>query len=78
MEAPIGKSVYNFIDLVGTSNESWEDAVQSAINTANRKLTNVRIAEVTRMDTRLREGGVMEYRARVTLSFKHEVEPETL
>ena len=30
------------------------------------------------MDTRLREGGIMEYRVRVTLSFKHEVELETL
>lgn len=78
MEAPIGKSVYNFIELVGTSNESWEDAVQSVIETANRKLTNMRIAEVERMDTRHGEGGNMEYRARVILSFKHEVEPETL
>ena len=78
MEAPIGKSVYNFIELVGTSNESWEDAVQSAIKTANQNLTNMRIAEVSRMDSRLVEGGIMEYRARVILSFKHEVEPETL
>jgi len=78
MEAPIGKSVYNFIELVGTSNESWEDAIQSAIKTANRKLTNMRIAEVSRMDARLADGGIMEYRARVILSFKHEVEPETL
>ena len=78
MEAPIGKSVYNFIELVGTSNESWEDAVQSVIETANRKLTNMRIAEVERIDSRLVEGGIMEYRAKVTLSFKHEVEPETL
>ncbi|MGB3920948.1 dodecin family protein [Methanothrix sp.] len=78
MKALIGKSVYNFIELVGTSNESWEDAVQSVVRTANRKLTNMRIAEVTRMDSRLAEGGMMEYRARVTLSFKHEVEPETL
>jgi len=78
MEAPIGKSVYNFIELVGTSNESWEEAVQSVIETANRKLTNMRIAEVERMDSRLVEGGIMEYRVRVTLSFKHEVEPETL
>ena len=78
MEDPIGKSVYNFIDLVGTSTESWEDAVQSAINTANRNLSNMRVAQVSRMDTRLREGGIMEYRVRVTLSFKHEVEPETL
>jgi len=78
MEASIGKSVYNFIELVGTSNESWEDAVQSVIKTASRKLTNMRIAEVSRMDTRLAEGGIMEYRARVVLSFKHELEPETL
>ncbi len=78
MEAPIGKSVYNLIEIVGTSNESWEDAVQSAIKTANQKLTNMRIAEVERMDTRLTEGEKIEYRARVILSFKHEVEPETL
>jgi flavin-binding protein dodecin len=38
----------------------------------------MRIAEVVEMDTRLLDGGIVEYRARVRLSFKHEVEPETL
>jgi len=38
----------------------------------------MRIAEIVRLDTRLADGNVMEFRAKVKLSFKHEVEPETL
>ena len=78
MEIPIGNSVYEAIELVGTSTKSWEDAVKTAMETADKKLTNMRIAEVVKLDTSLADGGVMEYRARVRLSFKHEIEPETL
>ena len=78
MEEAIGKSVYNFIDLVGTSTLGWEDAVGNAVKTAGQNLTNMRIVEVARMDIRLSDEGIMEYRARVRPSFKHEVEPETL
>jgi len=78
MEEAIGNSVYNFIDLVGTSTEGWEDAVDNAVKTSGRNLTNMRIVEVARMDIRLSDGGIVEYRARVRLSFKNEVEPETL
>jgi len=78
MESPIGNSVYEAIEIVGTSTKSWEEAVKTAIETADKKLTNMRIAEVVLLDTSLADGGVMEYRARVRLSFKHEVEPETL
>jgi flavin-binding protein dodecin len=76
MERPIGNSVYEAIELVGTSTKSWEDAVKTAMETADKKLTNMRIAEVVKLDTNLADGGVMEYRVR--LSFKHEIEPETL
>jgi dodecin len=78
MDSAIGSSVYNFIELVGTSSESWEEAVKNAIASADKRLTNMRIAEVVEMDTRLVEGKVVQFRARVRLSFKHEVEPETL
>ena len=78
MESPIGNSVYEAIEIVGTSTKSWEDAVKTAMETADKKLTNMRIAEVVKLDTSLADGGVMEYRARVRLSFKHEIEPETL
>lgn len=78
MDSAIGSSVYNFIELVGTSSKGWEEAVSNAISTADRELTNMRIAEVVEMDTKLVEGKIVLFRAKVRLSFKHEVEPETL
>jgi dodecin len=78
MESSIGNSVYNFIDLVGTSTVSWEEAVSNAVACAGEKLTNMRIVEVVDMDTTLVEGRIVQFRARIRLSFKHEVEPETL
>jgi flavin-binding protein dodecin len=78
MDNAIGSSVYNFIELVGTSTKGWEEAVSNAIDTADRKLTNMRIAKVVEMDTKIVEGRILQFRAKVRLSFKHEVEPETL
>lgn len=78
MEEAIGNSVYNFIELVGTSSKGWEEAVSNAIDRADGKLTNMRIAEVVEMDTKIVEGKIVQFRAKVRLSFKHEVEPETL
>jgi dodecin len=78
MDSAIGSSVYNFLELVGTSSKGWEEAVSNAINRADSTLTNMRVAEVVEMDTKLVEGKIVQFRARVRLSFKHEVEPETL
>jgi flavin-binding protein dodecin len=78
MDSAIGSSVYNFLELVGTSSKGWEEAVSNAINRADSTLTNMRVAEVIEMDTKLVEGKIVQFRAKVRLSFKHEVEPETL
>ncbi len=74
----VGSSVYNVIELVGTSPVGFEEAVRNAVETASKGLTNLRIAGVVKMDTRLEDNRIVEYRAKVRLSFKHEVEPETL
>ncbi len=74
----VGSSVYNVIEIVGTSSTGWEEAVRNAVETSSEGLTNLRIAEVVEMDARLEDNKVVEYRAKVRLSFKHEVEPETL
>jgi dodecin len=78
MEKEVGGSVYNFVEVVGTSTKGWEEAVGHAVETAAAELTNLRIAEVKEMDVLLGEGNVIEYRAKIRLSFKHEIEPETL
>jgi flavin-binding protein dodecin len=66
------ESVYKFIDLVGTSSVSWEDAAQKAVETAGKSLTGLRVAEITKLDMTIEEGMVTHYRTRVTLSFRLE------
>ncbi|MCK4942065.1 MAG: dodecin domain-containing protein [Candidatus Aminicenantes bacterium] len=65
-------SVYKVIELVGTSEQSWEDAAKKAVETAGKSLKNLRIAEIKKLDMRVENGKVMAYRARVNLSFKYE------
>jgi flavin-binding protein dodecin len=65
-------SVYKFIELVGTSPESWEKAAQNAVETAAKSLRNIRVAEVLEMDMHLEDGKVSQYRTKIKLSFKFE------
>jgi len=64
-------SVYNVIELVGSSTESWEDAAKHAVEKASKSLDELRIAEVAKLDMKVEDGKVVAYRARVHLSFKY-------
>ncbi len=63
-------SVYKVIELVGTSNESWEKAAAAAVERAGASLRDLRIAEVTNLDLQIENGKVVTYRAKVKVSFK--------
>jgi len=65
-------SVYKIVELVGTSPKSWEEAVKEVIETSTKSLRDLRIAEVDQLDVRIENGKIVEYRARVKLSFKFE------
>lgn len=65
-------SVYKIVELVGTSPNSWEEAAREVIETATKSLRDLRIASVDMLDMRIENGKVVEYRARVKLSFKFE------
>jgi flavin-binding protein dodecin len=65
-------SVYRITELVGTSPNSWEEAVSNAVRTASSTLRELRIAEVGKLDVVIEGGKVTAYRARVSLSFKYE------
>ncbi|MFB3763932.1 MAG: dodecin family protein [Methanotrichaceae archaeon] len=69
-------SVYKVIVLVGTSPKSWEEAVQNVVAIASKSLRDMRIAEVKELDVRLENGKIVEYRAKVKLSFKYEKEQD--
>jgi dodecin len=68
-------SVYKVVELVGTSDNSWEDAARTAITTASSTLRDLRVAEVIRQDVTIGEDGAPdEYRIRLSVSFKYESE----
>jgi hypothetical protein len=65
-------STYKIIELVGTSDESWEEAARTAVETAGKNLRDLRIAEVTKLDLVITNGKVTSYRTRLNVSFKYE------
>jgi flavin-binding protein dodecin len=64
-------STYKIIELVGTSDQSWEEAAKTAVETASESLKDLRIAEITKLDMTIEDGKVSSYRARVNVSFKY-------
>ncbi len=68
----MAESVYKVIELVGTSDKSWEDAAKAAVERAAVSLRDLRVAEVTKLDMKVEDGKVVAYRARINVSFKFE------
>jgi len=67
-----GSAVYRVTDVIGTSSNSWEDAARSAVKTASKSLRDLRIAEVTKLDVKVEAGKVVQFRTRLSLSFKYD------
>ena len=64
-------STYKIVELVGTSDRSWEEAAKTAVETAGTSLKDLRIAEITKLDMTIENGKVKNYRARMNVSFKY-------
>ena len=67
----MAESIYKVIQLVGSSDKSWEDAATNAVEKASKTLRDLRIAEIEKLDMKVEDGKVKSYRARVNLSFKY-------
>ena len=65
-------TVYRVTEVIGTNSNSWEDAVRNAVKTASGSLRDLRIAEIEKLDVKIENGKVTQFRARLALSFKYE------
>ena len=69
----MSESIYDVIQLIGTSSESWEKAAANAVELAAKSLRDLRVAEVVKLDIQLDAKGKVEaYRAKLNVSFKFE------
>ncbi len=67
-------SIYKVIEIVGTSENSWEEAAKSAVEKASQSLEDLRVAEVVSEDLKIENGKVVAYRTKVSVSFKFKEE----
>jgi dodecin len=68
----VADSVYRVTEVIGVSSESWEAAARAAVQTAAKTVRDLRIAEVLRQDVTIEDGGVVNYRVRLGISFKYD------
>jgi len=64
--------VYSVVQVVGTSDESWEKATAVAIDQASKSLRDLRVARVVEQDVHIESGKPINYRVKLELSFKYE------
>ena len=64
-------SIYKVIEIIGSSEKSWEDAAKKAVELTAQSLEDLRVAEVKDLDMRIEKGKVVEYRAKLRVSFKY-------
>ena len=67
-----GGTVYRVTEVIGTSANSWEEAARNAVKTAAGSLRDLRIAEIEKLDVKIEDGKITQFRARMALSFKYE------
>ncbi len=61
--------VVKVIELVGTSEKSWDDAAQKALDQANKTLHHITGIEVTNMTANVKDGKFSTYRTTVKVAF---------
>lgn len=64
------ESVYQVIELIGSSSDSWEHAAQNAVREAAKSYADLRVAEVIEMDVLIEAGAIIAYRTKLRMSYK--------
>lgn len=57
------------IEIIGNSKQSFEDAVQSALDDASRTLRHISGADVIKQSVKCEEGRILEYRVDLKVAF---------
>ena len=67
-------SVAKIIELIGSSEKSWDDAVRAAVAEAANTVRGIRGVDVQDWTARVKEGRIVEYKASVKIAFGVEEE----
>lgn len=65
-------SVLKVIEVLSSSEKSWEDATQKAVEQAAKSLKHIRSVYVQDQSATVKDGKISEYRVTLKLSFEIE------
>ena len=65
----ISRGAIKVIEVIGISDESWEDAADQAVAKASESVKGITGIEVVSQTARVREGKITQYHATIKLAF---------
>jgi len=65
----IAKGAIKVIEVIGVSDQSWEDAVDRAVAKASESVKGITGVELVAQTARVSDGKVVQYNATVKLAF---------
>lgn len=65
-------SVLKVIEVMASSEKSWEDATQKAVTQASKSLKHIRSVYVNEQSATVKDGKIAEYRVNLKLTFEIE------
>ena len=61
--------VVKIIELIGTSPDGWNEAVQNAVTEAAKTVKNIKGVHVKRCTAKVKDNKIVEYNANVKIAF---------
>lgn len=65
----ISSGAVKVVEIIGVSQESWEDAANKAVAKAAETIDNITGVEVTSFTAKVGDGGITRYQATCKLAF---------
>ncbi len=65
-------AIVKVIELVGSSPNSFEEAVKNAVETAAKTVRNIKGVDIVGFTGKVKNGNIIEFRANVKLAFEVE------
>lgn len=63
-------SILKVIEILASSNDSWEDATRKAVSKASESVKNIRSVYVQDQSATVSEGNILEFRVNVKITFE--------
>lgn len=63
-------SVLKVIEVMASSEKSWEDATKKAVNKASKSVKNIKSAWVQDQSVQVKDGEIKEFRVSLKISFE--------